>query len=45
MHAAQQESFRDHWEHIDRSIEEWRTLLVETPGFDPSLWFIARDGR
>ena len=43
VHAAQQESFRDHWEHIDRSIEEWRTFMVETPGFDPSLWFIARD--
>lgn len=44
VHAAHQEAFRDHWEHRDRSIEEWRGWMVETPSFDPSLWFVAREG-
>ena len=43
VHATVQESFRDHWEHIDRSLEEWRTFMIETPGFDPSFWFLARE--
>ena len=44
VYEAQQESFRDHWEHVDRPIEEWRSFLVDTPAFDPSFWFIAREG-
>lgn len=43
VHAAVQESFRDHWEHVDRSLDEWRTFNVDVPGFDPSFWFVARD--
>lgn len=44
VHAAQQEAFRDHWEHRDEPFDEWREWMVETPSFDPSLWFVARDG-
>jgi mycothiol synthase len=44
VHATVQESFRDHWEHIDRPLEEWRAFMIESPGFDPSFWFIAREG-
>lgn len=44
VHAAHQEAFRDHWEHTDESIDEWRKWLVASPQFDPSLWFVARDG-
>jgi len=44
VHAATQEAFRDHWEHRDRSFEEWREWHMESPVFDPSLWFVARDG-
>lgn len=44
VHGAHQESFRDHWEHKDESIEEWRKWLVEGPRHDPTLWFVARDG-
>jgi mycothiol synthase len=43
VHAAVQESFRDPWEHIDRPLEEWRTFMIDTPGFDPSFWFLARE--
>ena len=44
VHAAQQEAFRDHWEHKDETIEEWRKWMVQNPQFDPTLWFVARDG-
>ena len=45
VYAAHQEAFRDHWEHRDEPLEEWREWLVEAPSFDPSLWFLARDGN
>lgn len=44
VHAAHQEAFRDHWEHKAESIEEWRKWMVESPQFDPAMWFVARDG-
>ena len=44
VHEAHQESFRDHWEHKDETIEEWRKWMIASPRFDPSLWFVARDG-
>lgn len=43
VHAAHQESFRDHWEHKDETIEEWRKWMIASPQFDPTLWFVARD--
>ena len=44
VHEAHQESFRDHWEHKDETIEEWRKWMIAGPLFDPSLWFVAHDG-
>jgi mycothiol synthase len=44
VHAAQQDAFADHWEHIDEPLDEWRAWLVESPAFDASLWFVAWDG-
>jgi mycothiol synthase len=44
VHAAHQEAFADHWEHKHEPVAEWRKWLIENPGFDPSLWFIAWDG-
>lgn len=44
VHAAQQEAFRDHWEHREEPFGEWREWMVESPSFDPTLWFVARDG-
>ena len=43
VHAAHQEAFRDHWEHKDISLDEWRGWFLETPTFDPTLWFVAKD--
>jgi ribosomal protein S18 acetylase RimI-like enzyme len=45
VHAAHQESFRDHWEHKDETIEEWRKWMIASPHFDPGLWFVAREGE
>lgn len=45
VHAAHQESFRDHWEHKNETIEEWRKWMIGSPQFDPSLWFVAREGE
>jgi GNAT superfamily N-acetyltransferase len=44
FHAAQQESFADHWEFTARPFEEWRDFHVATERFDPSLWGVVRDG-
>ncbi|MEQ8677009.1 MAG: GNAT family N-acetyltransferase [Aggregatilineales bacterium] len=42
-HAAQQESFRDHWGHSeDRPYDEWVHRFT-APNFDPNLWFILWD--
>lgn len=41
VYECQQESFADHWEFRPQSLETWRRLTVEAPGFDPSLWWLA----
>lgn len=33
-------AFADHWEHVPREFDEWRTRL-ERPDFDPSLWLLV----
>jgi mycothiol synthase len=44
FHAASEESFADHWGHVDRSFEEWWERRSRAEGFDPTLWFLIRDG-
>jgi mycothiol synthase len=44
FHGALDESFRDHWEHHGRPFEEWWEQRSSAPDFDPSLWFLIRDG-
>ncbi len=43
-YEAQEESFRDHWDHTPQLIETWREFSVKHPSFDPSLWFLACAG-
>jgi GNAT superfamily N-acetyltransferase len=44
FHAAHQEAFADHWEHVPRSFEDWHKWNVEADTFDPSLWCVVRAG-
>lgn len=43
VHATHQETFADLSEHIQLGLDEWRRNQIETPSFDPTLWFVARD--
>ena len=42
--AALDEAFSDHWEHHGRPFEEWWERRSATPNYDPTLWFLVRDG-
>lgn len=44
FHAALEESFAGHWEHEPESFDEWWTRQRRRSNFDPSLWFVIRDG-
>lgn len=44
FHSALEESFADHWEHEPESFDEWWTRQQRRTNFDPSLWFVIRDG-
>lgn len=46
---AGRDAFRDHWGHIESPYEEealkrFRHRVETNPDFDPSLWFLAREG-
>jgi mycothiol synthase len=48
VYRAVEESFRDHFGHVDTPFEEgfkrFKHFMAEDEGFDPSLWFLAMDG-
>lgn len=44
FHAANEEAFEDHWESHPESFEAWWTRQQERTNYDPSLWFLVRDG-
>jgi GNAT superfamily N-acetyltransferase len=45
FHDALVEAFADEWNFIAMPFEEWKEMrLVKDPDFDPTLWFIVRDG-
>ena len=45
FHDALVEAFEDEWHFVAMPYEEWYELrLVKDPDFDPTLWFVARDG-
>ena len=45
FHAALDEAFEDHWEHHPIPYEQWWEEKQRAPGFDPTLWFVVRDGN
>lgn len=44
FHDALEEAFEDHWEHHPLGFEEWWERHRSSPAFDPTLWFLIRDG-
>ena len=44
FHAANEEAFEDHWESHPESFETWWTRQRARTNYDPSLWFLVRDG-
>lgn len=47
VYRAYNESFKDHWGHIDQPEEEGLARFkhhFEDPSFDPTLWFMVKDG-
>lgn len=44
FHAALEEAFEDHWEAHPESFEDWWARQRRRSNFDPSLWFLVRDG-
>jgi mycothiol synthase len=44
FYAALDEAFQDHWEHHSTPFDEWWARHASNPGFDPSLWFVIREG-
>ena len=45
FHAAMGEAFADEWNFVHMPFEEWKEMrLVKDPDYDPTLWFIVRDG-
>lgn len=41
---AEDEAFRDHWEHMPANFNNWKLRKLERDEFDPTLWHIAWDG-
>jgi mycothiol synthase len=44
FHDALDEAFQDHWEHHPISFEKWWENKRAASDFDPTLWFLIRDG-
>lgn len=44
FYEALDESFQDHWEHHSTPFEEWWEQKQSAPDYDPTLWFLIRDG-
>ena len=44
FHAANEEAFEDHWEPHPTSFDSWWERQLGRTNYDPSLWFLIRDG-
>ena len=45
---AMEQAFKDHWGHVEQPTEElleqWKHHIDNNVDFDPSLWYLAKDG-
>jgi mycothiol synthase len=44
LHAAINDAFAGQWSFHPRPFDEWAKHRLEAEDFDPTLWFVARDG-
>jgi ribosomal protein S18 acetylase RimI-like enzyme len=44
FYDLEQETFRDTWEPLEETFEEWRHWMLDSPAFAPELWFLAVSG-
>jgi mycothiol synthase len=44
FYDVHEEAFRDIWEPIEESYEEWAHWHLQPPRFEPELWSLAHDG-
>jgi GNAT superfamily N-acetyltransferase len=45
FHAALNAAFADEWNWVEMPFEQWYDLrMVKDPDFDPTLWFVVREG-
>ena len=44
MHAILTEAFADDWGYHPEPFEEWADDYRRSPNYDPTLWFLAKDG-
>jgi GNAT superfamily N-acetyltransferase len=44
FHGALDEAFAEEWNFISTPFEQWVANRIEAPEFDPTLWFIVREG-
>jgi mycothiol synthase len=45
FYEVHEEAFRDMWEPVAESYEEWSHWYLQAPRFVPELWFLAREGQ
>jgi mycothiol synthase len=44
FHAALDEAFAEEWNFVSEPFERWAERRINVPDFDPTLWFIVREG-
>ncbi len=44
FHAALEEAFADHWEPHPEPFDSWWQRQIGRSNYDPTLWFVIRDG-
>jgi mycothiol synthase len=44
FYAALDEAFAEEWNFVSTPFEEWAARRIDVPGFDPTQWFVVREG-
>jgi mycothiol synthase len=45
FHAALDEAFAEEWNFASEPFDSWAERRINVPEFDPTLWFIVREGN